>query len=68
MGNSIHFAYLFASPLVLNIEGEEFEDVLNPISFQDEFQAIINGLENDGVHLRYRYQMATLDNLVDSLR
>ena len=56
----IHLAYLFASPLVIDLNKEKpEEDKLDEISFKEEFQEIIRGLQDDGLALRYRYQMAT---------
>lgn len=56
----IHFAYLFASPLLIDMDGRQEEDMLAEISFKEEFQGIIEGLDKEGIGIRYRYQLATL--------
>lgn len=33
-GTTIHFAYLFASPLVIDAEGKYHEDILDEISYK----------------------------------
>lgn len=50
-----HFAYLFASPLIIDLDGEEVEDMLDEISFKEEFKAIIDGLKNADLNIKYRY-------------
>ena len=40
--NQIHFAYLFASPLVLETSFGSFYDCLEPISFSDEIEGILD--------------------------
>ena len=44
INQTIHFAYLFASPLVLDFNGDLEEDLLDEISFKEEFNSIIEGL------------------------
>lgn len=42
--------------------------MLAEISFKEEFSNIIEGLGYEGLNIRYRYQLATLQNLMDCLR
>ncbi|CDW87037.1 UNKNOWN [Stylonychia lemnae] len=63
----LHFAYLFASPLVIKID-QVYEDILDEISFKDEFMGIQQALQTDQTLIKYRYQLATIQNLRDCLR
>jgi len=63
----IHLAYLFASPLLLQTSPGSFFDCLPPISFKEEFEEILTGLEAEKIKFRYRYLMANEQNLKESL-
>eukprot|EP00347_Sterkiella_histriomuscorum_P016837 403351663 len=66
--NTIHFAYLYASPLVVDLGGETKDDVFAEIGFREEFDQIENALKDDNTQIRYRYQLATIQNLSECLR
>jgi hypothetical protein len=55
----VHLAYLFASPLVIHTSGENFYEGLPAISFRQEFEGILEKIEEFKVGFRCFYQMAT---------
>lgn len=58
--NTLHFAYVFASPLVLEVsKGFLVEDKLDEISFKEEFEYIQDALETTKQEIRYSYQLGT---------
>jgi len=51
----LHFAYLYASPLVIKVTDQPNEDILGEISFKEEFNAILETLREDNTLIKYRY-------------
>ena len=66
--SNIHFAFLFASPLVLKTSENIYHDVLKPISFAEEFEQIKIQMEEKEKEFLYRYQLATPKHLKEALR
>ena len=64
----IDLAFLFASPLMLKTSDGSYFDVLPPISFEDEFEQIRQGIEEKQLEFLYTYQVATSVNLLKVLR
>lgn len=59
----IHLAYLFSSPLVMWTSESNYYDCVAPIGFKEEFEEILEAIENLKIKFRYKYQMATEQNL-----
>ena len=59
---------IFASPLMLKTSDGSYFDVLPPISFEDEFEQIRQGIEEKQLEFLYTYQVATSVNLLKVLR
>lgn len=68
---NVHLAFLFASPLMLQISDKQSDDMmvpLPPISFAEEFEQILNQLEEKKVSINYQFSVATKKNLLNILR
>ncbi|CDW88080.1 sh2 domain containing protein [Stylonychia lemnae] len=64
----IHLAYFFASPLVIEAERRKYkEDLLEDISFKEEFEQIIKSLQSDDYEIKYLFEKATKTNVTENL-
>ncbi|CDW73918.1 sh2 domain containing protein [Stylonychia lemnae] len=66
--SQIHISYLYSSPLVVQINDKLYDEMLEDINFKEEFRQIMQGLEVERLQIKYRYQLATVQNLIDCLR
>jgi hypothetical protein len=63
----IHLAFLFASPLMYQVSEHRIFDGVPPISFNEEFEGIISGMEKLQKKFKYRYCVANENNLLECL-
>ena len=66
--HKIHFAFLFASPLLLKTSENTYHDVLKPISFAEEFEEIKRDMQGKKKGFIYRYSLASSKTLKEALR
>ncbi len=64
---NLHLAFLFASPLLYQTSERHLYDGLEPISFKEEFDEIINGMAKIKKSFRYRYLVANENHLLECL-
>ena len=53
---------------MLNTSDDKYYDLLEPISFSEEFQQIKEFIEEKEIQFNYRYTVATSKNLLRALR
>jgi len=51
----LHLAYLFASPLVFETSDDNYYSTLTPISFKEEFEEILETINEQNIKFNYRY-------------
>lgn len=63
----VHIGFLYASPLVIEIDPGDIKDNVAPIGFKEEFTQILSSLSDLNKSLRFKYQRATDQSLRETL-